>query len=76
MKEKPVRSIVKALSWRLTATIVTVIATLIITGRIEYAISIGAIDLVAKLCIYYFHERLWNNIKFGLEKEKKPEYYI
>jgi len=76
MSEKPIRSIVKALSWRITATIITTIISLIITTRIEFALSIGLIDLGIKLCVYYLHERLWNKITFGLHKKYPPDYII
>ena len=57
-KEAPIRSIIKALSWRIFATGITIIALFIITGKIKLALSIGIIDIIVKLIVYYFHERL------------------
>lgn len=56
------QSILKTFSWRVTATTTTVIISLIATGSIGTALSIGASEFVAKLLIYYFHERLWVKI--------------
>jgi len=74
MQDKPIRSIIKAFSWRLTATSITFVISYFITKEIALAISIGAFDFFAKLLAYFGHERLWNKIKFGRKKE--PEYYI
>jgi len=59
------RSIVKTISWRAVGTIATVIISYIITGTMALAFSIGGIELVSKMVLYFFHERAWNNIKWG-----------
>lgn len=69
------RSIVKAASWRVTGTIDTFVISYLITGKVKYALSISGVELFTKLTLYYFHERLWNRIKFG-RKELAPEYEI
>lgn len=63
--EKPVRSIVKAISWRILGTLDTIIISWFITGQIAMALSIGSIEVVTKMVLYFFHERLWNIIKWG-----------
>ena len=75
MKEKRKRSICKAISWRLTATVTTFIVTYAITGKLSFAISISSIEVGAKMALYYFHERVWDKSKFG-RIEKGPEYQI
>ena len=59
------RSIVKAVSWRITGTIDTFIVSLIITGKPLIALSIGLFEILTKTILYYFHERTWNKVKFG-----------
>lgn len=68
------RSIVKALSWRLIATLITSAIAWFITGKLDFALKIGAIDAFLKLGAYYLHERTWSRITFG--KIKGPEYEI
>lgn len=63
--EKPVRSIVKAISWRILGTLDTIVISWFITGQIAMALSIGSIEVVTKMVLYFFHERLWNIIKWG-----------
>jgi len=63
--EKPLRSIVKSVSWRIVGTIDTVLISWFITGTLSLAFSIGAIELVTKMVLYFFHERIWNTIKWG-----------
>jgi uncharacterized membrane protein len=59
------RSIVKTISWRVVGTLATVTISYIITGTLALAFSIGGIELVSKMVLYFFHERTWNNIKWG-----------
>jgi len=74
IKDSPSRSVAKAISWRLIASGATFIisftiftqATQTAFGEILGAVSlITAIDIVAKLILYYLHERLWTNITWG-----------
>jgi len=75
MIEQKKRSIAKALSWRATGTIDTMIISFIVTGSPLAAVSIGAFELLTKTTLYYFHERLWEKIDFG-RKKTEPEYQI
>lgn len=63
--EKPVRSIVKAISWRIVGTLDTIIIAYFITGEVTMALSIGSIEVITKMVLYFFHERIWNVIKWG-----------
>lgn len=65
MIDKPHRSLLKAVSWRITGTVDTVVISFLITGKLKWAVSIGAVELFTKLCLYYAHERVWNRISFG-----------
>jgi len=79
-KDSPSRSIFKALSWRLIASGSTfIISFTIFTTATETAFKdvigavslITAVDIVAKLILYYLHERLWTNIVWGKEWRQK-----
>ncbi len=79
-KDSPVRSILKAISWRIIASGTTFLITFVIFRRyseksmnevLETATFITSIDVVAKLAIYYLHERLWTNIRWGKYWDKK-----
>lgn len=63
--EKPLRSVIKALSWRVIGTLDTLIVSYVLTGEIVLATSIASIDFITKLLLYFFHERIWNKIKWG-----------
>jgi uncharacterized membrane protein len=59
------RSVLKTISWRVIGTLDTVFISWIITGKLALAFSIGTIELVTKMLLYFFHERVWENIKWG-----------
>lgn len=65
VSENPLRSIVKSVSWRVIGTIDTILISWLITGEISTAFSIGSIELGTKMILYFFHERVWNKIKWG-----------
>ncbi|MBD97966.1 MAG: DUF2061 domain-containing protein [Candidatus Marinamargulisbacteria bacterium] len=67
------RSLVKSLSWRITATVITTLISWYITGTWAMALSIGSIEFLSKLLLYYGHERLWELIAFG---KKTYDYQI
>ena len=60
------RSLAKAISWRIIASIVT--------SLIAYAFGLPAkaiglvffADLIIKFILYFFHERIWVKIKYGI----------
>ncbi len=64
-RESPTRSFVKALSWRAFGTFDTILISWLISGRWDVAFTIGSFELLTKTVLYYFHERLWNVIKWG-----------
>jgi len=69
------RSLIKAVSWRVTGTFDTIVISYLITGRIRLALSIGFVELFTKVTLYYLHERLWNKLSFG-RKPMPGDYQI
>ncbi|MFH1370073.1 MAG: DUF2061 domain-containing protein [Planctomycetota bacterium] len=72
--ETHLRSIAKAVSWRIGGTVVTFAVVLLISGKINIAAKVGLLDTFIKIGAFYFHERIWHRIGFG--KLKRPEYEI
>ena len=64
-KEGKKRSFIKMISWRVWATITTMILVYIFTRKLTIAVTVGALEVVAKMILYYLHERVWNKIKIG-----------
>jgi adenylylsulfate kinase len=56
------RTLAKTLSYRFFGTIATAGVAWIFTGRLALGVTIGVIDSLAKMGIYYFHERFWARI--------------
>jgi len=63
--EKPARSFAKAVSWRIIATLTTIILVYIFSKNLELGTLVGVTELVSKTVIYYVHERVWNLFNFG-----------
>ena len=59
------RTLAKTMTWRITASLTTFIIAWILTGDLVIGASIGVIEAIAKIFLYYFHERIWTNINFN-----------
>ena len=66
--EQTKRSVLKTLTWRITASLDTFIIAWVITGDWKMGGSIAGIEVITKMFFYYFHERIWNKIKWGKKK--------
>jgi uncharacterized membrane protein len=64
------RSVAKAISWRIVATVTTIFLVFAFTGNLVISGGVGLTELITKIVIYYVHERVWNAIGFG--RIKKP----
>lgn len=62
-----VRSLTKAITWRITGSIDTFIISWIITGHALLASGIAFTELLTKVVLYWIHERVWNKISWGKE---------
>jgi uncharacterized membrane protein len=67
MKETAGRSITKALTYRFWQSLNTFIISLIVTGKIEMAAVIVSIEVVVKIVVYFFHERIWTKVRWGIK---------
>lgn len=64
-KESRVRSVLKALTWRVVATTTIIIIAYFTTGDIGDALKIGFIEFFIKFALYYLHERAWQQAPRG-----------
>jgi uncharacterized membrane protein len=63
------RHIVKAITWRIVGTIDTILLSWIISGNPLTGLKIGLAEVITKMVLYYFHERIW--FKINLTKDGK-----
>lgn len=66
MRESHFRSIVKGITWRIVASITTMLVVFFVTGDLLLVASVGIIDVTLKVLFYYFHERVWGRVHWGL----------
>ena len=59
------KTIIKTITWRILASLTTFIIAWILTGDLLIGVSIGSIEAIAKIFLYYFHERIWNTIDWA-----------
>ena len=59
------RSLAKAVSWRVIGSLDTFILSLVVTGNGKYAVSIASVEALTKIGLYYVHERIWRKVRWG-----------
>jgi len=65
MSDSAVRSLAKAVSWRVTGTIDTFLISWLITGQVLLASGIALTEIMTKILLFWLHERVWNKISWG-----------
>lgn len=69
------RAILKTISWRLVASIITTGIIFALTGRIMLAFSVIGIEMITKMLLYYAHEKGWSYIQKPIIGTKKRALY-
>ena len=70
MTDSRVRSLAKAISWRVTGTIDTFIISWLITGQPLLASGIAFTEIMTKVFLFWLHDRVWNRIAWGTSNDK------
>lgn len=74
--EKHFRTLFKTISWRVLATLTTMSIVYLFTGEMLLSVGVGAVEIVAKMILYYFHERIWNVLTWGTWSHPLSEFQI
>ena len=59
------RSMMKTMTWRIIATVTTILMVFIFTKEWVVALEVGALETVSKFILYYVHERMWDHSEWG-----------
>ena len=59
------RSVVKAMSYRVVATLVTALLAFMFTDDLLIAVGIGSTEGLSKILLFWIHERLWVRVRWG-----------
>jgi len=65
VRDRPIKSLIKAISWRMVGSIDTMVVSYFITHKLVMAISIGGVEVFTKIGLYYLHERAWAQLRWG-----------
>jgi len=64
------RHLVKTITWRIIGTLDTMILSGLITGSWKLGLTIGGVEVITKMVLYFLHERAWYKFsRFGLNKK-------
>jgi len=71
-RESHPRSFLKAVSWRTLGSIDTFVLGYVFTADVTTAGSIAGTEVITKILLYYFHERLWALVPWGHGSHEQP----
>ena len=72
LRDSHLRSVIKAMSWRLIGTIDTMLISYFWTKNSGRALAIGGSEVLTKVGLYYVHERVWARIPLGTLRRFSP----
>lgn len=67
-RETHARSVMKALSWRVTGTVATTALVFAFTRQLTLSLAVGGLEFVSKIVMFWGHERVWDRLRFGKEE--------
>ena len=70
-REAHSRSLAKATSWRILGSLDTFLLSWLFTSSVKAAGAIATTEVITKMFLYYFHERAWSSIKWGIADPSK-----
>lgn len=63
------RHIAKTITWRIVGTIDTIVLSGILTGSWTMGLTIGGVEVITKMILYFLHERAWYKFSnFGVKE--------
>ncbi|GMV07599.1 MAG: hypothetical protein AMXMBFR53_38740 [Gemmatimonadota bacterium] len=65
MRETRARSLAKSISWRVGGSLTTVALVWLFTREVDIALAVGGAEVLAKMAIFYLHERAWAAVAWG-----------
>jgi uncharacterized membrane protein len=66
------RSIAKTISYRVIVVILDFIAVYLFTGKLNTALGFTIVSNIYTTVVYFFHERIWDKIKWGKKVYSNP----
>ena len=67
-EETHTRSVIKGITWRILASISTLVLAYVLTGNIVFSGVISISDTIIKFLEYFLHERIWSYIPWGYKR--------
>ena len=65
------RHIAKTITWRVIGTLDTILLSWFITGSLKWGVTIGGVELITKMVLYFLHERAWYKFStFGVKDKE------
>lgn len=65
------RHLLKTITWRIIGTIDTMLIGWLVSGDPLVGLTIGSVEILTKMFLYFIHERVWYKIDFGTKRVKK-----
>jgi len=65
------RHLLKTITWRIIGTLDTMLLGWFVSGDHKVGLTIGSLELLTKMVLYYGHERIWYSVDYGIKRRQK-----
>ncbi|MCK4257694.1 MAG: DUF2061 domain-containing protein [Halanaerobiales bacterium] len=65
------KTLFKTITWRLTASITSVVIIYFLSGELKIAGSFAIFETISKTIFYYLHEKIWEKVKLPSKNDKE-----
>ncbi len=65
LKESRLRSVFKAVTYRIVGTLTTGLLAFAVSGDVTTSLTIAGLEPLVKTVVYYVHERAWQQVPRG-----------
>ena len=65
------RHLLKTITWRIIGTLDTMLLGWFVSGDHKVGLTIGSLELITKMVLYYGHERIWYSVDYGIKRRQK-----
>lgn len=71
LNNRNVMLLLKSVVYRCAGTLATVLITLLLTGSFRISVSVGALECLSKIALYFFYDKFWSFMVYRIDLWRK-----
>lgn len=63
--------LLKSVLYRIAGTMATILITLLLTGSFKISLSVGLLECLSKIALYFMYDKFWAYLSYKIELWRK-----